>query len=202
MLARNASKALARLFPEHASTFEANLQRFEDRINEAYYGPDLVHLVGAKRLDRAVLSGRLFSLLDKKFKGAKLGDRAAGWLKKARALRGLTLVEYHKVWAYFAQAFGFSLVGTVESYPGIRPGPGHIQSLIEMMKRKHVPLILVDNFYAKDLPEHVAKKAGAAYVMLPDQVGGEPDVQNYFQLIDRVLDEILAKLPKAQETSP
>jgi len=200
-IATNASVALSRLFPEQRAIFEKNLKDFQGRIDLAYYGPELLKLVGAKRLDRAVLSGHLVSLLEKNFKGETLGSRAGGWLKKAERLRGLDVVEYHKVWAYFAQAFGFKILGTVEVYPGIRPGPGHLKSLIAMMKSRSIPIILVDNFYQKDLPEHVAKEAGASYAMLPDQVEGEADVKTYFQLMDRVLDEILAKLPQAKQAA-
>lgn len=196
-LARNAEQALSRLYPEQAAVFQENLKRFELKLDEAFYGKELLALVGATRLDRALLSGRLPDLLEKPFKGATLGSRAGGWLKKGARLRGLKVFEYHKVWAYFAQAFGFEIVGTVETYPGIRPGPGHLEAVIQQMKAQKIPLILVDNFYQKDIPEHVARAAGARYVMLPDQVGGEPDVKDYFQLIDRILDKILAALPKA-----
>jgi len=30
------------------------------------------------------------------------------------------------VWAYFARAFGFQIVGTIEEKPGIPPGPQHV----------------------------------------------------------------------------
>ncbi|MDF1564262.1 MAG: metal ABC transporter substrate-binding protein [Deltaproteobacteria bacterium] len=194
LMARNAAAGLQKLFPEQAALFAANLADFEGRLDRAFYGEALLKTVGARKLDRAVLSGRLHDLLDREFKGKPLRALAGGWLKQAEPLAGRDLVEFHKVWAYFASAFGFTLVGTVEAYPGIRPGPGHLEKVVALMKAKSVPLILVDNFYLEDLPRHVAGKAGAGFVMLPDQVGGEKDLETYFQLIDRILSHILGAL--------
>ncbi len=193
-MARNIEVALARLFPEHSETFARNLKRFEARLDLAFYGEALLEIVGARKLDRAVLSGRLHALLDRSFKGSTLRSRAGGWLAKAAPLSGKNLIEYHKVWAYFASAFGFQIVGTVEAFPGIRPGPGHLEKIVALMKARQVPLILVDNFYLEDMPRHVAKRAGVRYVMLPDQVGGEKEIVTYFQLIDRILSLILGSL--------
>lgn len=191
LIARNAERALAKLFPAHAETYATRRADFERRIDVALYGPRLIELVSVKRLDRAALRGRLHTLLDRKFKGEPLRSRAGGWLLRASPLRGIQVVEYHKVWVYFAQTFGLELVGVIEEYPGVRPGPGHIRRTIELIESKNVPLILVDNFYERDLPTHIATQSGATMVVLPNQVGGEDDVVDYFSLIDAVLDRML-----------
>jgi ABC-type Zn2+ transport system substrate-binding protein/surface adhesin len=39
------------------------------------------------------------------------------------------LIEYHKTWIYLAKLFGFEIVGSIQSKPGVEPGPKHIEEL-------------------------------------------------------------------------
>ena len=194
-MARNAATALERLIPDSAPGFRERLADFEARLDRALYGEELLRLVGARTLDNRVLSGTLHEFLDREHGGAPLRERAGGWLARARPLRGAKAIEYHKVWAYFAQAFGLELRGVIEEYPGVRPGPGHVQRTIESLRRESIPLVLVDNFYERDLPGHVAKEGGARIVVLPNQVEGEEGVRTYFDLVDTILGRLLAALP-------
>jgi hypothetical protein len=56
----------------------------------------------------------------------------------------------------------------------------------------------VDNFYDPSLPNSIARQTGAAVVVLPNQVEGEPDVASYFALIDR----LIAKITEALKSEP
>jgi zinc/manganese transport system substrate-binding protein len=117
-----------------------------------------------------------------------------GWLKTAEPLRGVKAFEFHKVWVYFARTFGLQLLGTIEEKPGIPPGPQHVRQVIETVRAEKVRLILVDNFYDSSLPNSIARQTGAAVVLLPDQVGGEPGVKTYFDLIDLLIRKMTTAL--------
>jgi zinc/manganese transport system substrate-binding protein len=198
LLAENVAKALKTVDPQDAAYFEGRLRDFQRRVDRALFGDRLIELVGASKLSRLALSGRLHEFLEaNEFEGKKLSEYAGGWLGKGRALRGQRVVEFHKVWVYFAQTFGFQLVGTIEERPGIQPGPRHLNQLVETMKRQRVRLVLVDNFYEPALPQRVAQEAGARVVLLPNQVRGERGVDSYFGLIDHVLDAIVDELKQA-----
>ena len=97
------------------------------------------------------------------------------------------MLEFHKVWVYFARTFGFELIGTIEEKPGIPPGPRHVASTIELAKSAPVKLIMVDNFYDASLPKRIGAESGARVVELPNQVKGEKGAGDYFALIDHVL---------------
>jgi zinc/manganese transport system substrate-binding protein len=203
LLAGNAARALQAASPADAAYFAERLRDFEARLDKAFFGDELLQIVGSPKLTRLALDGRLSEFLDSQdYGGKKLAERAGGWLAKARPLRGQKVVEFHKVWVYFASAFGFQVTGTIEEKPGIAPGPKYVSQTIESIQRDGVKLILVDNFYDPALPKRIARESGARVVVLPNQVRGEPEIDDYFELIDHVLDAMLATLQGTGETQP
>jgi zinc/manganese transport system substrate-binding protein len=195
LLAENAARALAVADREDAAYFDQRLKAFEKRIDRAMFGDQLLKLVGSRKLSRLTIDGKLWDYLDAHdYQGKKLGEYAGGWVAKARPLRGQNVIEFHKVWAYFASSFGFQLVGSIEERPGIAPGPRHVADTIKLVVDDKVKLILVDNFYDPALPRRIAREGGARALVLPNQVRGERGVNDYFGLIDHVLDATVAGL--------
>jgi len=200
LLAENAARALQAASPADASYFGERLQDFKARLDRALFGDELLQIAGSSKLTRLALDGRLHEFLESTdYDGKKLSERAGGWLAKARPLRQQNVVEFHKVWVYFASVFGFQLVGTIEEKPGIAPGPKYVNQTIETMRRDGVKLILVDNFYDPSLPKRIAGECQARIVVLPNQVRGEAGIDDYFQLIHYVLDAMLAASKAAGE---
>ncbi|HEU5056356.1 MAG TPA: metal ABC transporter substrate-binding protein [Kofleriaceae bacterium] len=193
MMAENAARALKAADPANASYYDARLKAFQKKIDRALFGDELLKVVGSRKLSRLALDGRLGAFLDSNdYQGVKLSQLAGGWLARARPLRGQKVVEFHKVWVYFASTFGFELIGTIEEKPGIAPGPRHVKDTIDKVKASKVKLILVDNFYDPALPRRVAKEGGAKAVMLPNQVRGEKGVTDYVSLMNHVIDAMVA----------
>jgi zinc/manganese transport system substrate-binding protein len=195
LLADNVAAALKAASPQDAATFDTRLRNFQQRVDRALFGDELIKLVGSRKLTRLALDGRLHAFLESNtYGGKKLSDVAGGWLARARPLRGQQVVEFHKVWAYFAATFGFQIAGTIEEKPGIAPGPRHVASTVELVRRSGVKAILVDNYYDASLPGRIAREGGARVVILPNQVMGEKGVVDYFSLIDHALDRTLAAI--------
>ncbi|MFQ5684150.1 MAG: metal ABC transporter substrate-binding protein [Candidatus Binatia bacterium] len=195
--AGNIAEALKSVDPAGAAYYESRKADFFKRIDRALFGPELLKLVGIQKLTRLAWRGQLHSFLeDNKIGGQPLSTKAGGWLKAARPLRGIKAFEFHRVWVYFVQIFGFRLVGTIEERPGIPPGPRHVLQVTEQIKSQRIPLILVDNFYDPALPNRIAEQTGAKVVLLPDQVKGEPEIKSYFDLINHVLRKTTDALQK------
>lgn len=193
MIAVRVAEALTRIAPDRREEIEGRLADFRGRIDRALFGVDLVELVGREKLGRLVLDGALWPFLEEsEVGGQKLVTRLGGWLGKARALRGVPVVEYHRVWVYFCRTFGLRLVGTIEERPGIPPGPRYQREITERIRREGVRLILVDHFYDPSLPREIGRVTGARVLLLPNQVGGEPGTEDYFALIDYLLDRMTA----------
>ena len=193
----NIAEALKSVDPSGATYYETRKNDFFRRIDDAMFGAELLKLVGIQKLTRLTWSGQLHSFLENtNVSGQPLAAKAGGWIKAAEPLRGLKVFEFHKVWVYFARAFGMQLVGTVEERPGIPPGPQHVIQVTEKIKREQIALILVDNFYDPSLPNSIAQKTEAVVVLLPNQVEGEPGIKTYFDLIDHIISKTTAALKK------
>lgn len=186
--ASNIADGLKRVDPSGADYYDQRLKDFHNRIDNALFGAELLKLVGIQKLTRLDASGQLIDFL----KNTKIGDqplatKAGGWLKSAEPLHGVKAFEFHKVWVYFSRVFGIRLVGTIEERPGIPPGPQYVKEITQRIKTEKIPLIMVDNFYDPALPNNIAKQTGAKVVVLPNQVGGEPNIKTYFDLIDYII---------------
>jgi len=193
--AANIAEALKRVDPAGADYYTSRLDNFDKRIDVALFGPDLVKVLGTQKLTRLTWSGDLYNFLDSnKLDGKPLSSLKGGWLKQAEPLRGIKAVEFHKVWVYFARAFGIQLMGTVEERPGIPPGPQHVRQVTEMVASQKIPLIMVDNFYDPALPNSIARQTGAVVVLLPNQVEGDPEIKTYFDLMDHIIRKLTAAL--------
>ncbi len=193
MMADNIAKALKAADPANASYYDSRLKAFQKKVDKAMFGDQLLKIVGSKKLSRLALDGKLVDFLDSHdYQGKKLSALAGGWLARTAALRGQKVLEFHKVWVYFASTYGFQIIGTIEEKPGIAPGPRHVTDTINLVKSNKVKLILVDNFYDPALPRRIAKEGGAKAVVLPNQVRGEKGLNDYFGLMDHVIGAMVA----------
>jgi ABC-type metal ion transport system, periplasmic component/surface adhesin len=191
--AANIAEALKSVDAAGADYYDGRLKDFDNRVDNALFGPDLLKLIGIQKLTRLANSGQLIDFLtNNKIGGEALITKAGGWLKASEPFRGMKAFEFHKVWVYFSQVFGIQLVGTIEERPGIPPGPQHVRQVTDRIKAEKIPLILVDNFYDPSLPNNIARQTGAKVVLLPDQVEGEPEIKTYFDLIDHIIQKITA----------
>jgi ABC-type Zn uptake system ZnuABC Zn-binding protein ZnuA len=193
--AGNICESLKSADPAGAGYYETRKADFFSRIDEALFGPELLKLIGIQKLTRLAWSGQLHSFLaTQQLGGQPLLAKAGGWLKAAEPLSGMKVYEFHKIWTYFARIFGLQLLGTIEERPGIPPGPQHVRQVTERIKAEGVPLILVDNFYDPSLPNRIAQQTGAQVVLLPDQVEGEPGINTYFDLVNRLISKMTTSL--------
>ena len=195
--ADNIAEALKHADPSGASYYDQRKADFDHRLDVAMFGDELLKLVGIQKLTRLVWTGDLQNFLStNKIGGQPLSAKAGGWIKEAAPLNGTKAYEFHKVWVYFARAFGLKLVGTIEERPGIPPGPQHVRQITQQIKDEKIPLILVDNFYDPALPNNIARETGAKVVIIPNQVEGETTVKTYFDLMNHLIKEMTTALAK------
>ena len=196
-MARNVAEALKKAAPDTAAAVDRRLADFERRLNEAYFGKELLELAGAEELDRRALDGTLLGWLAKEeLDGKPLIDRAGGWLAKTALLRGRKVIEYHQSWIYAAKAFGFEIAGMIEEKPGIPPGPSHQLELQRLLETGSIAFMLVDNFYTPSLPNTLSRDTGVPVVVVPNQPGGEPGTETYFKFFDHILGKMTAGAKK------
>src|SRR3982074_209489 len=120
------------------------------------------------------------------------------WLADMKPFHGRKVVTYHNSAPNFAKHFGLNVVGFVEPRPGIPPTPSHTLEVINMMKRDHVKVIMVEPYFDRKTPDSIARETGGTVVEYLPSVGGVKEVTTYFQLFDYDI----ALLTKAFQANP
>jgi ABC-type Zn uptake system ZnuABC Zn-binding protein ZnuA len=128
----------------------------------------------------------------------RLAEADKKWQADMKPFRGRKVVTYHNSAPNFAHHFGLDVVGFVEPRPGIPPTPSHTLDVINMMKRDHVKVIMVEPYFDRKTPDSIARESGGTVVEYLPSVGGVKEVTTYFQLFDYDI----ALLTKAFQANP
>ena len=187
-MAANIAAGLERVDSAHKDVYEGRLKNYQDRIDEALFGAALVKEVGGKMLARQARRGGFSNWLETKQLDGLLG----GWLARAKPLAGQPIVTYHKSWIYFTERFGLTVAAEIEEKPGIPPSARRRDALVQTIRDKGVKTILEEIFYDRSAGDYLADKTGARVLVVPIDVGGESAAATYVELIDHVLDGLLA----------
>lgn len=190
--AHNIATGLIKNDPERKETYLRNLERLHRQIDERLFGPKLVEMLGGDTLCSLAQQDKLISFLEEQqFEQKSLIEYLGGWMKKMLPLRGTPIVTYHKNWIYFLKLFGLEEAGTVEPKPGIPPSPKHVTNLIRLMRERNIAIILAANYFDEQKIRTVAARTNAEAVIVPLYVGGTAGIDDYFELVDHWVDELL-----------
>ena len=121
----------------------------------------------------------------------EVGDLHRALKEKVAEAGEVKIVTYHKAWDYFADAFGFKVVGVIEPKVGITPSPADIRRIAEVMKREGVKVVVCETYNSLSQAEAVAAAAGAKAIVLPDHVDGVAGVDSYQALLRYDVERIL-----------
>jgi zinc transport system substrate-binding protein len=95
---------------------------------------------------------------------AKLNKLKADGLEMFKDEKNKQIVSFHDSLGYFARTYGLTVVGTVQSKPGIEPTAEEMKKLIQVCKEKNVRLIAVE-------PQYTSNNAGRAVIEQLKQAG-------------------------------
>jgi ABC-type Zn uptake system ZnuABC Zn-binding protein ZnuA len=86
------------------------------------------------------------------------------------------LVTYHDAYAYFADTYGWTVVGAVQPADFGEPTPSEVVSLIEQIEAEGVPAIFGSEVFPSPVLQQVANETGAEYVddLRDDDLPGAP----------------------------
>ena len=88
----------------------------------------------------------------------------------------LKLLTYHDAYAYFAQDFGWKVIGAVQPRNFSDPTPAEVAHLIEQVKDEGVPTIFGSEVFPSKVLEEIGSAAGVAYEdsLRDDDLPGQP----------------------------
>jgi ABC-type Zn uptake system ZnuABC Zn-binding protein ZnuA len=125
---------------------------------------------------------------------AKLTRKAAEWQAKMKPYEGREVVTFHDSWPNFAKRFKLKVAGHIEPKPGIPPSPSHTLEIINLIKERKIPLILIEPYFDTKTPKFIAGKTGAGVLVFYPSVGGKPEIKDYFALFDTNIDAFVAAM--------
>jgi ABC-type Zn uptake system ZnuABC Zn-binding protein ZnuA len=86
------------------------------------------------------------------------------------------LVTYHDAYAYFADTYGWTVVGAIQPADFGEPTPAEVVRLIEQIEQEDVPAVFGSEVFPSPVLQQVANETGAVYVddLRDDDLPGEP----------------------------
>ncbi len=108
------------------------------------------------------LVGRLDTAMRRAFATIPEGDRK--------------LLTYHDAYAYFAEEYGWDVVGAIQVSDFEDPTPREVARLIDQVRSQGVPAIFGSEVFPSPVLEQIGREAGAAYVdvLRDDDLPGRP----------------------------
>ncbi|MCX6052716.1 MAG: zinc ABC transporter substrate-binding protein [Campylobacterales bacterium] len=106
------------------------------------------------------------------------------WKVKMAQKRGVKIVQYHDVMAYFNHAYGLTSIATIEPLPGIPPSSKHTIELIELIKKENPCCILHDVYHSTKTAEFISEKSGIKVISMPHDIGALESIEDLVSLFD------------------
>ena len=107
-------------------------------------------------------------------------------VERAKALTSRVVFTYHRSWSYFADAFGLTIVNTVEPVPGIPPTARHLQELVDQAKALKVGVLIQEPYFSADGGKFLQRQAGVR-LMVAAASCDQPIAGSYLQHFDSLL---------------
>ncbi len=91
------------------------------------------------------------------------------------------LVTYHDAYAYFADTYGWNVIGAVQPADFGDPTPADVVNLIDQIEAERVPAIFGSEVFPSPILEQIAQETGATYVddLRDDDLPGAPGEEDH-----------------------
>lgn len=86
-------------------------------------------------------------------------------IEMAARLTSRQVFTYHRSWTYFADAFGFEVLDTVEPVPGIPPTARHLADLVTQARARKVGVLIQEPYFPLDGGRFLTREAGVRQVV-------------------------------------
>ena len=97
------------------------------------------------------------------------------------------LLTYHDSWAYWAEIYGFAVVGAIQPSDFAEPSAREVADLIDQIEEEELPAIFGSEVFASPVLEQIAGETGAEYIddLRDDDLPGEPgdELHSYLGLM-------------------
>jgi zinc/manganese transport system substrate-binding protein len=119
-------------------------------------------------------------------------EAAAAHEKGLAAMKGLAtkdIVTYHASWVYLVSSLGLSVAGTIEPVPGIPPTASHLKELTDLIRARHVPVVIYEPYFSADASQFLARQTGVRVATLSPSCD-QPAAGSYIAHFQAIYDAI------------
>jgi ABC-type Zn uptake system ZnuABC Zn-binding protein ZnuA len=109
------------------------------------------------------------------------------WVSRAKNKKCLT---FHDVLAYLARDIGLTIIGVIESHPGIEPSPKDMIRLIDMLKTQKPVAIFSEPQYSDKIARILSRESGVPLFEFDPVVTGKPAADTYEKAMKKNLEVI------------
>jgi zinc/manganese transport system substrate-binding protein len=117
-------------------------------------------------------------------------EKLRNWDETMLPLSGIKIIEYHRLYDYFARRYHFQILGTIEPLPGIPPYSRHIEGLIRMVKNENAKMIFQDVYHSDGSARFISQNTGIPVITLPHDVLSTKEAKDIFSLYDEMVRRI------------
>jgi len=130
---------------------------------------------------------------------SRLRERLRAWDAVMKSFEGMEIVSYRRSWTYLARRHGLKVLDYVEPKEPLVLGPTNLYNppdrdekslLIAKMRQNHIKLLVAETYQDQALARDIASQAGARLLMLPASVSRREGIDDYFQLFERIYQEL------------
>ena len=97
------------------------------------------------------------------------------------------LLTYHGSWAYWADRYGFTVIGVVQPADFAEPSASEVADVIDQIKAEELPAIFGSQEFPSDVLLQIGTESGAEYIgdLRDDLLPGEPgeDIHSYIGMM-------------------
>jgi len=112
------------------------------------------------------------------------------WDARMQDKKGMKIIQYHDVLAYFNQRYGLQSIATIEPLPGIPPSSRHTLGLIKLINEEHPKFILHDVYHSTKTAEYIRSKTGIKIILMPHDLEAIDSVDTLVALFDYLTEAI------------
>lgn len=123
----------------------------------------------------------------------RMEDKTKLWKERIKKSGVKEVVTYHKTLTYFLDRFSIKNEVFLEPKPGIPPTATHLIEVVNLIKTRKIPLVLIENFFDLSAGKRIASEVkGVRVESVAVAVGGAPGITK--------LDDMYEALVKSLET--
>lgn len=115
--------------------------------------------------------------------------RRAAARERLAALPNRLILTYHASWLYFTHVTGLEVAGTVEPVPGIPPTGRHLSELVNLIRERRVPVLLLEPYFSGDAAAFLARETDIRVARVSASCD-TPAAESYLAHFDRLVGEV------------